>query len=153
MEEQQEIIYLAEQVLEDQDLFLVDTELKGSVNHRVIWIYVESESGNVSVDHCAQLSRELQLLLDAHGWHERKYTLNVSSPGLDRPLKDFRQYVNNAGRNASVVFEKDGDETRIKGKLIEANPDRVVLKTENGRHVEIPFSDIVETRILVSFKQ
>lgn len=153
MEEQEEINALADQVLQDSDLFRVDTELKGSAGNRVIWIYVESENENVSLDQCAEISRELQLLLDASGWHDRKYTLNVSSPGVDRPLKDIRQYVNNVGRNASVTYKKNNDEQeQVNGKLIDVQSEEITLLTEKNRTLKIPFSDIVETRILVSFK-
>lgn len=152
VEDQELIISLANQVLQDQDMFLVDTELKGTPENRIVWIFVEAEKGNVSLDRCAELSRELQLLLDVHGWHERKYTLNVSSPGLDRPLKDIRQYVNNVGRNAHVIFEKDGKQIRAEGTLADATPELIILVTGDRQQLEIPFTDIVEARIVPSFK-
>jgi len=152
VQEQEEINALAEQVLEGSDLFLVEAELKGSTGNRTIWIYVESESGNISLSRCAEISRELQLLLDAGGWHDRKYTLNVSSPGLDRPLKDIRQYVNNVGRNASVVYIKDGEQIRTEGKLIGAESDKITLETGKNESLTIPIAEIEETRILASFK-
>lgn len=152
MEEQDEIYAFAEQVLQNDDLFLVDIELKGSAGNRVIWVYVESEGGNISLDRCAEINRELGLLMDAGGWHGRKYTLNVSSPGVDRPLKDFRQYVNNLGRNASVVYKKQDEEIKVEGKLIDANQEAVTLETEQETQQVVPFSDILETRIMVSFK-
>ncbi len=151
MEEQEQVIALAEQVLQDHELFLVDVELKGTEDKRIIWVYLESEKGNVSLDQCAQISRELHLLLEVAGWHHRKYTLNVSSPGLGRPLKDIRQYVNNLGRKASVVYKEEGKEFYAEGKLIEATPDMITLETEKRQQLEISFSDVVETRILASF--
>ncbi|MDG5766633.1 hypothetical protein QA596_04070 [Balneolales bacterium ANBcel1] len=151
-QELEEINALAEQVLEDSDLFLVETELRGSAGNRVISLFVESEAGHISLNRCAELSREIKLLLDAAGWRDSQYTLNVSSPGVDRPLKDFRQYINNKGRNASVVFEKDGERIRVEGKITDAKPEVITLETENKTPVEIPFGAIEETRIKVSFK-
>ncbi len=152
MQEQEEIVSLAEQVLENSDLFLVDTELKGSVGNRMVSIFVDSESGNISLDRCAEINREIQFLIDASGWRDRKYTLNVSSPGLDRPLKDIRQYVNNLGRNASVVYEEDGRKVQVHGKLVDAKPESVTLEAKGKDALVIPYNAIVETYIQVSFK-
>ena len=152
MQEQEEIVSLAEQVLENSDLFLVDTELKGSVGNRMVSIFVDSESGNISLDRCAEINREIQFLMDASGWRDRKYTLNVSSPGLDRPLKDIRQYVNNLGRNASVVYEEDGRKVQVHGKLVDAKPESVTLEAKGKDALVIPYNAIVETYIQVSFK-
>ena len=152
MQEQEEIVSLAEQVLENSDLFLVDTELKGSVGNRMVSIFVDSESGNISLDRCAEINREIQFLMDASGWRDRKYTLNVSSPGLDRPLKDIRQYVNNLGRNASVVYEEDGRNVQVHGKLVDAKPESVTLEAKGKDALVIPYNAIVETYIQVSFK-
>ena len=147
MEELTEIKTLTEQVLEGLDLYLVDVELKGSQGNRVIWIFLESEHGNVSLDRCAEVSRELEFLLDAAGWRGKKYTLNVSSPGLDRPLKDIRQYVNNIGRKATVTYNNGGDQVRIEGKLVSADEENVIMLSEKKKKITIPFDSIVETRI------
>ncbi len=152
MEELELIHTTAEQVLQDHDdMYLVDVELKGSTGNRVVWIYVESDKGNISLDRCASVSREVNFLLDASGWHNKKYTLNVSSPGLDRPLKDVRQYASNIGRKTSVVYLKDGEPVRAKGMLVHAESNAIILQTESKKELTIPFSDIVETYILPPF--
>ena len=151
LDELDQVKEIAAQVLSDNDLYLVDVELKGSTGNRVIWIYVESEGGNVSLDRCVEISREANLLLDASGWHGKKYTLNVSSPGLDRPLRDIRQYHSNIGRKARVTFLKDGEHERLEGKLTEVTTDSITLMTENKKELPIPFSDIVETHIVATF--
>lgn len=143
---------LAEQMLADDDLYLVDVELKGSDANRIVWVYAESDKGNISLDRCAAISRELSLLLDANGWHEKKYTLNVSSPGLDRPLRHLRQYVSNLGRKASVTYLHEGSEIRLEGVLSDAEPEQVRLELPDGSIRTIPFEDIRETKILPSFK-
>lgn len=153
MEEHNEIKSLTEQVLQNFDLFLVDIELKGSQGNRIVWIFVESEHGNVSLDACAEVSRELEFLLDAAGWRGKKYTLNVSSPGLDRPLKDIRQYVNNLGRKATVIYEKSGENVQEEGKLVSADGDSIVLQKDSKQQISIPFENIVETRIQPVFNK
>jgi ribosome maturation factor RimP len=150
LDELEQIKQIASQVLTDNDLYLVDVELKGSTGNRVIWIYLESEKGNVSLDRCAGISREVNFLLDAAGWHGKKYTLNVSSPGLDRPLRDIRQYHSNIGRQARVTVLRDGTEVRQEGRLAGVTEEKITLVTENKKELEIPFSDIVETYIQAS---
>ncbi len=151
LDELDQIKDIAAQVLEDNDLYLVDVELKGSTGNRVIWIYVESESGNVSLDRCVDISREMNFLLDASGWHGKKYALNVSSPGLDRPLRDIRQYHSNQGRNVRVTYLKDGEEVSSEGKLTGVTNDKITILTENKKELDISFPDIVETYVLASF--
>ena len=152
MQEQEQVQSIAEQVLQDKDLYLVDIELKGSQGSRIIWIYVDAVKGNISLDICAELSREINFLLDANGWHNRKYTLNVSSPGLDRPLKDIRQYVNNKGRKISVVYGMDNEQVQANGRILEADPEILVLETDKNNRLEIPFSSITEARIKPALK-
>lgn len=152
MEEQEQIITLTEDILRGQPLYLVEVELKGSKENRMIWVYIDSEEGLVSLDQCASLNRELGFILDAKGWHERKYTLNVSSPGLDRPLKDFRQYKNHVGRKASITLKKeDVPERTVVGTLEKVESDKVLLKTEKKEKVVIAHSEIEETRIIAGF--
>jgi len=151
LDELDQIKDIAAQVLEDNDLYLVDVELKGATGNRVIWIYVESESGNVSLDRCVDISREINLLLDVSGWHGKKYTLNVSSPGLDRPLRDIRQYHSNKGRNVRVTYLKDGDEVVSDGTLAGVTNDKITILSENKKELEISFPEIVETYVLASF--
>lgn len=152
MQEQEQVQSIVEQVLQDKDLYLVDIELKGSQANRIIWIYVEAEKGNISLDLCADLSREMNFLLDANGWHNRKYTLNVSSPGLDRPLKDIRQYVNNKGRRVLVVYNMNNEQVQVNGIISEADTEIVILETDKNNRLEIPFSSITEARIQPAFK-
>ena len=152
MDELEQIKTIAGQVLQDhEEMYLVDVDLKGSTGNRMVWVYIESEKGNISLDRCAEISREVNFLLDASGWRGKKYTLNVSSPGLDRPLKDIRQYISNSGRKASVTFLKDDEQTRVEGELTGVHSGAITLLTENKKELKIPFSDIVETHILVSF--
>ncbi len=151
LDELEQIKDIAAQVLQDNDLYLVDVELKGSAGNRVIWIYVESESGNVSLDRCVDISREINFLLDAGGWHGKKYTLNVSSPGLDRPLRDIRQYHSNKGRNVRVKYLSDGEEIVSEGKMTGVTDSKITILTENKKELQISFPDIVETYVLASF--
>ena len=150
-DEREHIIACTEQVIRASDLYVVDVEVKGSQSNRIVSVYLDSESGNITLDRCVNISKELQLVLDASGWHEKAYTLNVSSPGLDRPLKDLRQYSSNKGRQARVRYRKGDTIAEISGVLAGVKDRHAVIETETGS-VEIMFDDIMETRIIASFK-
>lgn len=139
---------LAKPIVEQGDLFLVDVERKGSGGTEV-WVYVDSGSGDVGLDVCSRISRELGVVLDAHDLFEGRYRLNVSSPGLSRPLSDRRQYGKNRGRKVRVKY-RDGEEyEKLEGYLREVSDEAVEVETP-GERKTIAFDRIVETKVLPS---
>lgn len=138
---------LAEPIVEQEDLFLVDAEVKGA-DETVVWVYVDSEARNVSVEACSKISRELGFVLDAHNVIEAKYRLNVSSPGLSRSLSDPRQYKKNIGRVASIKFKSPDGYEKLEGVLKEVHNDNVVLEIKDDSDRTILFNEIVETKII-----
>jgi ribosome maturation factor RimP len=77
--------------------------------------------------------------------------LDVSSPGLDRPLKLFRQYAKNVGRDCKVKYTADGKKNIQEGVLEQATASKIVIK-KSGKLFEIPFSAISETYIIPRIK-
>lgn len=146
----QTISELAETVLADSEFFLVDVEVKGA-DTPVIWVYVDAEDRGVNMDECAGLSNELGFLLDAHEIFRGGYRLNVSSPGLSRPLTDRRQYPKNKGRKSRVKFKSDeGSYHTVEGVLSEITEDTIRLEKEEGNRMNIPFEQVVEAKIIPS---
>lgn len=142
---------LLDSILENTPMFFVDMELKGNKGSRTLWIYVDSEEGGINLDQCARLSEELGILVDAHQLIDGRYRLNVSSPGLDRPLVDRRQYKNNLSRNAKVKFRSGNEVETVKGILKELNDDQLVIEQDNKKEQVIMFDDIIETKILAAW--
>lgn len=138
---------LAEPVAEQRDMYVVDVEIKQDKGS-VVWVLVDSEEGNVNVDHCSEISRELTLLLDEHDLFTGAYRLNVSTPGLGRPLSDWRQYKKNAGRTARIKYKTEEGYTEAEGKIDRVLPDSVTITTDNGTTTDIEFSTIAETKII-----
>lgn len=143
-----QIRQLADQAVQGHAVYVVDVEAKGAPGQPEVWVYIDAEHGQAGIQECAVVARELNVLTDAHEVYAgRPYTLNVSTPGLSRPLKDIRQYRNNLGRKAKVKLRTD-DVTRVfEGTLEHADEERVTVKTEEGTHV-LAFSEIIETKIL-----
>lgn len=102
------------------DCFTVEIELKP--NQR-LYVFADCDSG-FTFEKCQKLSRYLESHLDTNGWLGEKYLLEVSSPGIERPLKFPRQYRNNIGRTLLVTLL---DKTQQSGEIHSADEAQVVL--------------------------
>jgi ribosome maturation factor RimP len=107
---------------------------------------------SVSVEDCAAISRDLSAVLDVEDIVPTAYTLEVSSPGLDRPLRnadDFRRF---AGRRAKLVMREAVDgQTFFKGRLGGVEDGRVVIDTEDRRRHLVPIGIITRANLEVEF--
>ncbi len=137
----------AEKIAAHNDMFLVDVEIKQE-DMNVIWVLVDAEQGGVNVDTCSKMSRELAFYIDEHDLIQGSYRLNVSSPGLSRPLSDKRQYKKNIGRTAKVKYKSDNDYNQAEGILSDVTENHLSLNTGSDNPTQIAFSDIVETKII-----
>jgi len=138
---------ISKPIVEQEDLYLVDVAEEHS-GEPVLWIYVDSEEGDVSVDACTRISRELGFVLDAHENVRSRYRLNVSSPGLSRPLSDIRQYRKNRGRVARIKYRDSDGYHKLEGVLKQVDPDRLEVETESGERHSVTFESIAETKII-----
>ena len=147
---------LLNEELAGRDLFLVELQIK-PVNR--IAVFIDSMKG-VTLDECMAVSRFIESHLNRD---EEDFELEVSSPGLDKPLRLPVQYVKNTGRQLDVV-KTDG--TKITGKLTGVMPEAIVLETETlvkegpkGRKtkvvqpVEIKFEEIKAAKVVISLKK
>ncbi len=138
---------LVSPLAEEKDLFLVDAEVKTGGGTEV-WIYLDGENRSVNIDECAEISRELGFLIDAHELLGNTYRLNVSSPGLSRPLTDKRQYPKNVERTFKLRYRDEEEVQKMKGKLVDANDEAITLEGEDGAAVTVNYSDIIEAKII-----
>jgi ribosome maturation factor RimP len=149
-----EIRKMTELQLKD-DQFIVDIVASSRPGPKKISVILDGDAG-ISIDDCAEVSRQLSKQLDENSLIEDNYTLEVSTPGLDQPLKLKRQYKRNIGRKLRV---KTVDQKLIEGKLSEVSEEIITLIEEigNGKNKElkessVPFSAIDKAFVLVSFK-
>ncbi|HRI00714.1 MAG TPA: ribosome maturation factor [Saprospiraceae bacterium] len=137
-----------------QDCFLVDIE----TGPKKVSVYVDSDS-MINFEKCQELSRYLEAVLDEKKWFGEDYVLEVSSPGLSRPLKFLRQYQKNIGRTLKV---KNSEDQVMEGQLIKATEQSIILskeeKVKEGKknikvviEQEIPFGLIKEAKVQVQF--
>lgn len=150
---------LVQEALEDDSFFIVDVNVAGSEEGmKKISILVDNDN-SINIDECARLSRKVSNQLEEQEIILTAFVIEVSSPGLDRPFAFPRQYKKNIGKKIEVTL-KDG---KVKtGRLEILNEDNIVLGDEvankaNKKKIdivstEIPFSEIVKTIKVVSFK-
>lgn len=109
------------------DMFLVEIKVKPTNN---IKVFIDSDSG-ISIEKCINVNRALYKKMEESGlFSGGDFSLEVSSPGLDEPLKLFRQYKKNIGRHVEVIT-KDGQ--RKEGKLTEVTEDGFIVEETKAR--------------------
>jgi ribosome maturation factor RimP len=138
---------VAEDVVKQENMFLVDVELK----HQKIpeyWILVDTEQGGVNLDACSRISREIGSILEDEEMFTGSYRLNVSSPGLSRPLSDKRQYGKNRGRTAKIKFKENENYHSVQGVIDRVDDQSITILDDDNTQKEISFDSIVETKII-----
>lgn len=144
---------LIEPLLEGKDLFVVGIELKGT-SIPEIWVYLDKESTDIKIEECTEVSRELGLLMEANELFSKKYRLNVSSPGMSRPLSDYRQYPKHIGRTAKARFFEDEEQlnsTAVTGKIVSVDQSVVLLQVDKETQKSIPMTQMIEFKIQPTF--
>lgn len=107
---------------------------------------------SVSITDCERVSQEVSTMLDVEDLLPDSYTLEVSSPGLDRPLRGARDYVRFAGRLAKIVTrEPVHRQTAFAGRLRGMDGDDVLFENEGGKLLRLPLSAIRRARLEVEF--
>lgn len=130
---------------------LVDVELAGGGHSPTLRIYIDSPRG-ITVDDCAQVSRQLSAIFDVEDPLPGSYLLEVSSPGLDRPLvqpADFRKRV---GETVKVKLRRPDETGRrnFSGELLEVTDDGIVLVVDKERY-SLPYTAIERARLVPKF--
>jgi ribosome maturation factor RimP len=140
-------------------LDIYDVELKREGGQQVLRVVLDRPGPNrtaeesVSLDDCARVSEELSAILDVEDVVPAdSYTLEVSSPGLDRPLRHVDEYRRFAGRRAKIVLsEPVGRQTAFAGRILGVEGDEVLFESEGGKQVRLPLRLITRARLDVEF--
>lgn len=127
--------------VEEQAFELVHVEYQARTGSPVLRVYVD-RPGGITLDDCAELSRRIGVLLDVEDLIPNQYLLEVSSPGIERPLFSERDYRRFRGREVRLTtVEKVENRRNFKGVIVDVGDGIVRLNCE-GRLYEIPISGI-----------
>lgn len=138
---------------------LVDLELKGDGRRRVLRVFID-KPGGIVLDDCAEVSREIDALFEVEDPIPGAYTLEVSSPGLDRPLKSAADFARHVGRltriKTTVLLDPDERGHKRKtfiGELLALDDDRIRLRQTDrrGGEVVILLADIAKANLEIEF--
>ncbi len=121
---------------------MVELNISGNARRYVLRVFVDRPTG-ISIGECAKLSRDLADVLDTHDPIETSYTLEVSSPGLTRPLKKRRDYERALGKDIRVITRSGIDHT---GKLTTVEDASIGLEID-GETVEIALDDVTKANL------
>ena len=134
------------------DIFFVEMKVKPTNN---IKIYIDADNG-LGIEKCIKINRALYRTMEEMAiYPDGNFSLEVSSPGLEEPLKLQRQYVKNIGRDVEVTFN---DDTVKEGKLLEVTDSIINIEFTEGKgkkaviqQLSVPFADIKQTKVQIKF--
>ncbi|MFZ1807976.1 MAG: ribosome maturation factor RimP [Cyclobacteriaceae bacterium] len=153
------ITEMAASLLKEPHLFLVEVVISGNRVQKKVVVIIDGDNG-ATIEDCAKLSRALSAQLDENEEAiPEKYTLEVTTPGVDFPLKLKRQYKKHIGRGFKITLT---DKSQVKGKLIGAGDEAIEIEFEEKvdkkskkkemKTMELPFDMIDKAFVQISFK-
>ncbi|WP_353684589.1 ribosome maturation factor RimP [Thermodesulfovibrio sp. 3907-1M] len=155
----EKITEYAKEVSEQEGVEILNVEIHPGGKGLILRIFIDKEEG-VTIKDCENFSRAIEAILDVEDPIKSSYTLEVSSPGIDRPLKEKRDFLRNIGRNVKITTkEKIADRTFFIGKVIDAGDDwvRIEIKETKRKGTKksesallfIPFNKILKAQVYI----
>ena len=139
---------VAESLLISKGMELVDIEYRRESVGWVLRLTVDKRGG-VTLDDCTRVSHEMGRSLDVEDFISNPYHLEVSSPGLDRPLKNERDFIRFSDQRIRVkTIDPIGNQKNFRGKLQTCVEGRIEMETDGGI-IEIPLSNIAKANLEV----
>jgi ribosome maturation factor RimP len=149
---------MASRVAESYGLEVFDVQYRREAHGMVLRIQIDrpgpaaTADDSVSVDDCANVSRDLSAMLDVEDVVPSAYTLEVSSPGLDRPLRRAEDYQRFAGRRAKLVVRQAVDgQTFFRGTLGGLDDGDVLIDADDKKRHRVPLGAITRANLEVEF--
>ena len=142
---------IAEEILANTDYELVDVEYVREGANWYLRVYADKEGG-INIDDCVLISRALEEKLDAEDFISDAYILEVSSPGLGRPLKKEKDYIRSMGKELEIrTYRAIDREKEFYGILKAYDADTVTIEQEDGKEMVFEKSNIALIRLAFDF--
>ncbi len=146
-----DVSLLAESLLPEFGVEMVDVEFHFERGRWILRVFIDKEGG-VAVDDCASISRELGDLIEAENIIGSSYVLEVSSPGLNRPLKKEEDFIRSIGKMVKLKMSRPISKRRnFAGRLTNVNEGMISLTIDENNLIELPLDEIDKARLKYEF--
>ena len=144
---------IAAKAAKDNGVEFVHTEIAGTKRNSIVRVYIDKPEG-VTIEDCSNVSRSIEAVMDADDFMPSAYVLEVSSPGLDRPLftlADFEKFV---GKNAKVkTAEAINEQSNFNGRIKDVEASEIVFDDKTNGIVRIPFEKVAKANLKVDLAE
>jgi ribosome maturation factor RimP len=150
-----EVSSLVEQFIDNDEIFLVDVHIKGKPGNLKIQVFIDGDQ-SVNVDECSKISRKLTNDLEEKDMIDGRYLVEVSSPGVDRPLKLIRQFSKHIGRELAILTKNN---KKYQGELLDVLNDEIEISIKSSKikkeldsdSLKLPVTDIEKSTVVLRF--
>lgn len=146
-----ELWALFEPVVQGLGYELVEIEYQPNPKHGVLRLYIDREDGDIQLDDCSTVSNQISALLDVEDPLPGRFNLEISSPGMDRPLRklsDFQRFIGETVKlKTSMAL---AGQRNFKGRLLAVENDELVLEYDN-KQVRVPHAAVDKARLVPNF--
>jgi ribosome maturation factor RimP len=147
-----EVSLLAEPLLHESGMEMVDVEFLFESGRWILRVFIDKEKG-VTVDDCASVSRELGDLIEAKNIIDYRYVLEISSPGLNRPLRKESDFMRSIGKMVKLKMSKPVNKRKtFTGRLTNVRGGMISLLVDGNNLVELAVNEIDKARVKYEFK-
>ncbi len=143
------IVRISSEIAEKLNFFVVDISFRGDNRKRIIEVFIDGEK-NVSADNLAEISREINSAIEIQDLIKESYRLDVSTPGVDRPLKYIKQFPKHINRNFEITYDANNEIKTLTGKLLSIERDELTFLSGKDQII-IEFKNIIKAKVLISF--
>jgi ribosome maturation factor RimP len=144
----EKILKIVQNSISGTDFLLIEINIRGDQRKRIIEVFVDSAK-NISADNLAGLSRNINEVL-SEDEEIGNYRLDVSTPGVDRPLKFIEQYPKNINRNFELEYYFGDEVRKLRAKLIAVNGNELIFNDGKNEFL-INHNQIIKAKVLISF--
>lgn len=137
------------EIVEGQNLFLIDSVIRGDNKTRIVEIFIDGEIG-ITSEICKEVSDLIKAKIEEENLIDSNFRLDVSSPGVDRPLKFLKQYKKHLNRNFNLVYTVEKEEKSLKTKLTGID-DNILTFNDGKNEIRIRFEEIKSAKVIISF--
>ena len=141
---------LIEPVLKESNIELVDIEYKKTSKNWILRVFIDKDQG-VTVNDCQKLSREIKDLIEINELIANHYILEVSSPGLDRPLKRKTDFLRNKGKRVRIKTYSLINNNKTNAGTVRDCSNNTLFLEDKKNVLEISLSDIAQATLIVEF--